>query len=96
MLPSKSEGFPKVIAEALNFGCIPIVSQISAIGQYIKHKQNGFVLEEVTTSNVSKYIIECLELSIEDYKMMLSARHELVKKFTFQYYNKKIKEEILS
>ena len=26
VLPSKSEGFPKVISEAMNFGCIPIVS----------------------------------------------------------------------
>jgi glycosyltransferase involved in cell wall biosynthesis len=35
VLPSKSEGFPKVIAEASCYGCIAIVSDVSCIGQYI-------------------------------------------------------------
>lgn len=42
LLPSKSEGFPKVIAEAANYGCIPIVSDVSAIGQYV-NTTNGFL-----------------------------------------------------
>src|SRR5690606_14971570 len=45
VLPSKSEGFPKVIAEAMNYGCIPIVSNVSAIGHYIKDSEHGFLLE---------------------------------------------------
>jgi glycosyltransferase involved in cell wall biosynthesis len=42
LLPSKSEGFPKVIAEATCYGCIPIVSDVSCIGQYINHS-NGYL-----------------------------------------------------
>lgn len=38
VLPSKSEGFPKVIAEASCYGCIPIVSDVSCIGQYINER----------------------------------------------------------
>ncbi len=29
VLPSNNEGFPKVIGEAMNYGCIPIVSNVS-------------------------------------------------------------------
>ena len=46
VLPSESEGFPKVIAEASNFGCIPIVSNVSSIPQYIKDDHNGFVWDK--------------------------------------------------
>lgn len=42
LLPSKSEGFPKVIAEASCYGCIPIVSDVSCIGQYI-HEKTGYL-----------------------------------------------------
>jgi glycosyltransferase involved in cell wall biosynthesis len=42
VLPSKSEGFPKVIAEAACYGCIPIVSDVSCIGQYI-NETNGYL-----------------------------------------------------
>jgi glycosyltransferase involved in cell wall biosynthesis len=42
VLPSKSEGFPKVIAEASCYGCIPIVSDVSCIGQYI-HETTGYL-----------------------------------------------------
>lgn len=34
LLPSLSEGFPKVVAEAANFGCIPVVSDISDIRSF--------------------------------------------------------------
>lgn len=44
VLPSATEGFPKVIAEAAAFGCVPIVTNISAIGQYVKHGKNGLLL----------------------------------------------------
>lgn len=45
VLPSKSEGFPKVIAEAACYGCIPIVSDVSCIGQYIT-ETNGYLWQQ--------------------------------------------------
>jgi glycosyltransferase involved in cell wall biosynthesis len=45
ILPSASEGFPKVLAESAAFGCIPIVTNVSALSQYIQHGINGFFLE---------------------------------------------------
>ena len=42
VLPSQSEGFPKVIGEAMNYGCIPIVSNISCIAQYINDMKMAY------------------------------------------------------
>jgi glycosyltransferase involved in cell wall biosynthesis len=46
LLPSKSEGFPKVIAEASCYGCLPIVSDVSCIGQYI-NETNGYLWDTI-------------------------------------------------
>jgi glycosyltransferase involved in cell wall biosynthesis len=59
LLPSKSEGFPKVIAEASCYGCIPIVSDVSCIGQYI-NETNGYLwnMQEPFSHLVSKALDE--------------------------------------
>lgn len=96
LLPSKaSEGFPKVIAEALCFGCIPIVSSVSAIGHYIKDNFNGIVLQKVTTNNLKLKLEKVLDFNEDDYMRLLSNNSLLVKKFTYEYYNKRIISEII-
>ena len=41
LLPSRSEGFPKVVAEALAFGAVPVVSDVSSIGQVLAETGGG-------------------------------------------------------
>lgn len=91
-----SEGFPKVIAEALCFGCLPIVSNVSSITQYIKNNENGFVVDPVTDENLSLQLNKVLNLSNEGFKKMIKGNTDLIKKFTFEYYNKRIKNDIIS
>jgi glycosyltransferase involved in cell wall biosynthesis len=95
MPTTASEGFPKVIAEALNFGCIPIVSNLSSIGQYIINNQNGFLLSPITVDNLVLNLLEVLKLTTKDYYKLLSSRKSLVEKFTFQYYNNRIYTQII-
>jgi glycosyltransferase involved in cell wall biosynthesis len=93
LLPSDSEGFPKVIAEAANFGCIPIVSDISAIGQYI-NETNGF-LWNPTKETFSEFFAKIdftntaalLKKSIEAYDMAGA--------FTYSRYITKLKKYII-
>jgi glycosyltransferase involved in cell wall biosynthesis len=96
MPTTASEGFPKVIAEAMNFGCIPLVSNVSAIGQYIKHQENGFVLEAVSEENLLIMLKESLKLNPLQYIDMVHMQRPIVKLFTFEHYNFKIKTEILA
>lgn len=94
VLPSKSEGFPKVIGESMNFGCVPIVSDVSAIGQYIKDKQNGFLIKPLNTSMLLKAFIDSLNLNNLVYKKMQQINYDIANKFTYNYYIERINKEI--
>ncbi|WP_052466917.1 glycosyltransferase [Psychroserpens damuponensis] len=94
MPTTASEGFPKVIAEAMNFGCIPIVSNISSIGQYIEHMKTGICLEEVTAKKLKSAIIELKKVDPNHFYTMLINQRLEVEKFSFNNYNNRIKTEI--
>jgi glycosyltransferase involved in cell wall biosynthesis len=92
-LPSKSEGFPKVIAEGAAFGCIPIVTDISSLDQYIQHGTNGFLLKNNSFETIAE-ILDSLPDKTELKK--ISAKATLLgSRFTYEYYKKRIETEIL-
>lgn len=95
ILPSASEGFPKVIAEAMNYGCLPMVSNISSIEDYVKDEINGFLFFPITLRNLTDKIKKVLNLSDIQYSKMIHARNQELTKFTYSYYNKRIREELL-
>lgn len=64
LLPSSaSEGFPKVIAEGANYGCIPIVSKVSSIPQYIEDCNNGFLMASIDSQGLSASLERLLSKS---------------------------------
>lgn len=83
MLPSDSEGFPKVVAESAAFGCVPVVSGVSSIGQYI-NELNGYLWTPLgddfsdffTQSNVSEKVIQSKSHSVT----------LLAERFTFEHF----------
>ncbi|MDC0467764.1 glycosyltransferase [Bacteroidia bacterium] len=95
ILPSKSEGFPKVIGEAMNFGCIPIVSDISCISQYVKNNHNGFLIYNLNSLEIVRKIKNAILLNISIKQKMIKYNFKLSKKFTYSYYNQRIINEIL-
>lgn len=96
MPTTASEGFPKVIAEAMNFGCIPVVSKISSIGQYVKHLETGICLENVTIEDLEIAIKTLSNLRNIQYHNIIENQRPIVKKFGFENYNQRIKSEIIS
>lgn len=44
VLPSKSEGWPKVVAEAMFWGCIPIVTPVSCVPYMLDYGKRGILL----------------------------------------------------
>lgn len=91
LLPSMaSEGFPKVIAEAMNFGCVPVVSNVSAISQYID-ATNGYVLDLVTVDSMTTQLKYLLNLTRTDFKKLVSSPATFIHKFSFKHYNSRIK-----
>lgn len=97
LLPSTaSEGFPKVLGEALNFGCVPITSGISSITDYIKHDKNGFIINPMTTKNLKSQIIRILWMDDSAYHDLIRSGESMSRKFSYSYYNMRIKDLFLS
>ncbi|OMP31178.1 glycosyltransferase [Mangrovimonas sp. DI 80] len=92
MPTTASEGFPKVIAEAMNFGCLPIVSKVSAITQYVQHRKQGWVLGNVEITSVLNTMTELMRLSPEEYTAHIVEVHKVALPFTFEYYNQRIRD----
>ncbi|WP_245881510.1 glycosyltransferase [Xanthomarina spongicola] len=95
ILPSASEGFPKVIAEAMNYGCVPIVSNVSSIGHYIKDNKNGFLIETLNAEGVVKVLRYFLNLHQTEYFNLVNLDNKELAKFSYAFYNQRIKDEIL-
>ncbi len=66
VLPSKSEGWPKVVAEAMFWGCVPLASQVSCIPNMLDNGNRGILLTidldkdvkqtENTLNNLPEYL----------------------------------------
>lgn len=86
-----SEGFPKVIAEACGFGCIPIVSDVSSIRQYVTD-EFGCILADVTGEGVAT-AVNLLEsdstLSLRSYKAK-----QMSSLFSYERYAHRVSEEV--
>lgn len=94
ILPSKSEGFPKVIGEAMNYGCVPIISNISCISQYITHSKNGYLIDAITVSGIAEVMQEVLKIDERHFCEMLEYNYTLAGKFTYSYYEQQVLHKI--
>lgn len=92
LLPSDTEGFPKVIAEGANFGCVPVVSAVSAIPQYV-NDENGYLWDIETC--FTGFIETC---DFHENKLQHKSRRaiEIATFFTLEYYWEKLNENIFN
>ncbi|MNE06534.1 putative teichuronic acid biosynthesis glycosyltransferase TuaC [compost metagenome] len=94
LLPSDSEGFPKVIAEAACYGVLPVVSNVGSINHYI-HKKNGFVWDVTSVNSYNAILSHAFRTECVQLKEMSEAVLELAEKFTFTNYISKLKLSVL-
>lgn len=94
LLPSKSEGFPKVIGEAMNFACIPISSNVSCIDQYIKHTENGFLIEPNNAETLKIIVEEATSVTNDVFLEIIKNNYSVSNAFTYDNYVKRIRTEI--
>ena len=78
----------------MNFGCIPIVSDVSCISQYIQDGVNGFLIKPITSKEIIKKINLALNLTNSEILKIKKYNFELAEKFTYDYYNHRIMNEI--
>ena len=88
ILPSSSEGFPKVVAEGAAFGCIPLVTDVSSIAQYIHDGENGFLLKDNKVATIAAKINQIV--NSPDLKSISKSSITISTKFTYEYFNSRI------
>jgi len=54
LLPSQSEGWPKVLAEAMFWGCLPVASEVSCVPSMLDHGKRGVLLTMDLNRDVSE------------------------------------------
>lgn len=93
ILPSKSEGWPKVVAEAMFWGCVPIVSKVSCVSYMLGHGARGIQLEEQLEKDVSQ-VIRLLSNELL-YQKMASEGQSWSRQFTTDKFEEEIKKLVL-
>ncbi|GAB1309273.1 glycosyltransferase [Urechidicola sp. KH5] len=86
---SKSEGWPKVVAEAMMWGCIPITSKVSCIPFMLADGKRGSLVN-ANVHEISSEILSYLE-SPEMYFQKSKNAVKWSQKFTLEYFESQIK-----
>lgn len=92
VVPSASEGFPKVIAEAALWYCITVATSVSCIPQYIHNGHNGFLMAD----NKAETIAATLSRITEDknLKQIADEAFKMCPLFTYEYFKERIMNEV--
>jgi glycosyltransferase involved in cell wall biosynthesis len=90
LLPSKNEGFPKVVSEAMAFGVVPVVSAVSSIPEVIKTAASGYSISSGNSADYVK-IISYLIKNPDKWEMMSENGKKFSKFFTYEFYIESLK-----
>ena len=91
ILPSQSEGFPKVLAEAASFGTIPIITPIASVTKNInKETNNGIVMYDFSSDSLLEVYLNIMDNRSELTSISKNAIY-FSKQFFYEKYNKRIK-----
>lgn len=96
VLPSATEGFPKVVAEAWNCGCVPVVSQVSAIDQYVINKVNGFLIPASMRNAEGLWNILADLIRRGDVCEIAHRGNKEAYRFTYDYYLYRLFNEVIA
>jgi glycosyltransferase involved in cell wall biosynthesis len=94
LLPSESEGWPKVIAEGMFWGCVPVATAVSCVPFMIDHGNRGVLLEMQLEKDV--LLLESLLLNQVDYNDKQIQASEWSRKYTLDVFEDEIKRLLVS
>ncbi len=84
ILPSKSEGFGLVYAEALSSGVFTIASDLPAVHDIIEDYQTGFFLKNIDSKTIAKKIIEVINNKEKFLFVKNNGRNHIVDNFDWE------------
>jgi glycosyltransferase involved in cell wall biosynthesis len=92
LLPSKSEGWPKAVAEAMFFGVVPITTKVSCISDMLNNGNRGIIIGPELNEAISelKKVFESNRLPV-----MSQLAANWSQKYTLQYFESEIKNLLI-
>ncbi|WGK63815.1 glycosyltransferase family 4 protein [Croceiramulus getboli] len=90
ILPSRSEGWPKVVAEALFWGCIPAVTPISCVPWMLKQGERGILLS-LDLRKDAEQLIRVLK-NPEQQKELAKAASNWSRQYTLDQFQEQIRK----
>ncbi|MEM8520104.1 glycosyltransferase [Flavobacterium sp. PL12] len=94
ILPSKSEGWPKAIAEGMFWGCVPIATPVSCVPFMVDFGNRGVLLQMNIDQDVSQ--LKVLLNNESDFVTKARMAAAWSKKYTVDLFETEIKKMILS
>jgi glycosyltransferase involved in cell wall biosynthesis len=94
VLPSLSEGWPKVVAEGMFWGCLPIASKVSCVPNMLDNGARGLLLD----MNLEKDLIS-IESILKHYNLYQDKANNAMqwsRQFTLDAFENEIKRLLLS
>jgi glycosyltransferase involved in cell wall biosynthesis len=85
---SNSEGWPKAVAEAMWWGCVPITTAVSCVPQMLGNGQRGYLVQPY--EDTINHIVDALQLDPNAY----IAKSEASMQWSRQYTLERFEEEI--
>ena len=93
ILPSKSEGWPKVVAEAMFWGCVPMVTPVSCVPEMLGHGNRGIIISGNLVNDIDA-LAETISNS-EKYNTMADNGMLWARRYTLDYFEAEIKNILM-
>jgi len=90
ILASQSEGWPKAVAEAMFFGCIPVATSVSCVPWMLDYGKRGILIDKNLTSATEK--IQQEMLNPENLKEISIAAQTWSQEYTLEKFEEGIKK----
>lgn len=90
ILPSKSEGWPKAIAEGMFWGCVPIATPVSCVSTMLDYGNRGILLEMDLKADVVK--IEKILINESDFFSKSKLASDWSQNYTIDFFEAEIKK----
>jgi glycosyltransferase involved in cell wall biosynthesis len=90
LLPSRYEGLPVALLEAMAAGCVPVASNIGSVREVVRDGVNGFLVEPGNTAQIVEKLRSLLSDEIDWENLRKNARTTIEEKFNFKDYIEKL------
>jgi glycosyltransferase involved in cell wall biosynthesis len=90
LLPSRYEGLPVALLEAMAAGCIPVASDIGSVREVVVDGVNGFLIEPQNVAQIVEKLKQLLSDKADWESLRRKAWRTIEEKFNFKDYIKKL------